>query len=71
MENAISYSAGNSALLNEYRATLIKALELGEVIKGLYGIVPPTVLAALVCETGTARISLNVTKNVAVSYQNS
>ena len=36
--------SGNSQLLMDYRAALIKAYDLGEDIKILYGIVPPKVL---------------------------
>ena len=38
------YNAGNSQLLVEYRKALIKAFDLGEDIKMLYGIIPPKVL---------------------------
>ena len=39
----MKYESGNSALLIEYRDMLLKAYKLGEDIKKLYGIVPPTV----------------------------
>ena len=35
------YTSGNSQLLVDYRNALIKAHQLGEDIKELYGIVPP------------------------------
>ena len=43
-DRAKSYNSGNSALLIEYREALIKAYELGNAIKDVYGIVPPKVL---------------------------
>jgi hypothetical protein len=43
-ETKAPYQSGNSQLLIDYRETLIKAYELGEDIKKLYGIVPPNLL---------------------------
>lgn len=38
------HESGNSQLLIEYRKALIKAFDLGEDIKEVYGVVPPKVL---------------------------
>ena len=43
-DRAKAYNSGNSVLLIEYREALIKAYELGNAIKDVYGIVPPKVL---------------------------
>jgi hypothetical protein len=40
----LDYKAGNSQLLMDYRAALIKAFELGNDIKELYGIIPPKII---------------------------
>lgn len=45
VEKTPDYSGGNSQLLKDYRATLLKAYHLGNDIKEVYGIVPPKVLS--------------------------
>jgi hypothetical protein len=49
------YKQSNSQLLLEYREALIKAYNLGEDIKELYGIVPPKVMYDLEFENTTHR----------------
>jgi len=58
----MKYESGNSALLIEYRDMLLKAYKLGEDIKKLYGIVPPTVFHEVETENSAMnyRLSLNV-----------
>jgi phage head maturation protease len=58
MEKKMSNESGNSALLLRYREVLIEAYELGEDIKILYSIIPPTVFTQ--GNSGTLRLSLNV-----------
>ena len=44
MATITEYESGNSQLLKDYRAALLKAYDLGEDIKKIYGIIPPKVL---------------------------
>ena len=41
---AANFQYGNSQLIMEYRKVMIKAYDLGEEIKKVYGILPPKVL---------------------------
>jgi hypothetical protein len=58
MEKNMTHESGNSALLIEYIEALHKAYELGNAIREVYGIVPPT--AYLGGGEATTRLSLNV-----------
>lgn len=49
------FQYGNSQLLKEYRKALIKAYDLGEDIKEVYGIFPPKVMHDKTWEDPEAR----------------
>lgn len=71
-ENA-EFRFGNSQLLMDYRDTLIKAFELGNDIKTVYGIVPPNVLFDRYSKErflGTANLKLSVANSVSKADQN-
>jgi hypothetical protein len=61
----MKYESGNSALLIAYRQKLVEAYKLGEEIKFLYQIIPPTVFNE---EEGSGlestRLSLTVNKGL-------
>lgn len=55
----VEYKDSDSVLLKKYREALLESYVLGEAIKRVYGINPPTVLKP--CEPSKGvRISLNV-----------
>ena len=41
----VAYTAENSQLLIDYRAALLRAYELGNEVKELYGVIPPKVIS--------------------------
>lgn len=59
MEKQREYQAGNSQLIIDYRATLLKAFDLGEEIKKLYGIQPPKAIHTKHWDSPVAGIRTN------------